>query len=464
MDKIPSARFVPPAPIPRRRGDFPSLLEVAQTIFRNPLELWGEPSFEEKWINTKFFNERSLIVNDPGLIRHVLVDNAKNYRMATIRQLLLRPILRDGLLTAEGEVWKRSRKAMAPVFTPRHIDGFGATMLSSTERYAAHYEEAARNNAIRDISRDMTELTFDILSQTLFSGDIITETNDFAGDVERLLHTMGRVDPFDLFKLPPWVPRLTRMGGARVMEQFRDIVDQTMAKRRQRMDSGEDVPKDFLTLLLRIESEGGLTHEEVKDNIITFIGAGHETTARALGWTIFCLAKSGPDLSIVEGEIDQFFAGDLPPPEQWIGHLPKTRAAFEEALRLYPPAPSINRAAITDDLYGDLEIKAGVTVLIMPWTLHRHKLLWDEPGAFIPQRFWPENRDKIDRYQYLPFGAGPRICIGAAFALQEAVIALAVLLRRFRFTCTDQCTPWPVQKLTTQPRGGLPMRVERRIS
>ncbi len=224
------------------------------------------------------------------------------------------------------------------------------------------------------------------------------------------------------------------------------------------------VPDDFLTLLLRQERDDGLTREEIKDNIITFIGAGHETTARALGWTIYCLANSPSDLALVESELDAFFAAPVPPPHVWLDRLPKTRAAFEEAMRLYPPAPSINRAAIAGDRYGDLEIKAGTTVLIMPWTLHRHRKLWERPTAFVPSRFWPENRERIDRFQYLPFGAGPRICIGAAFALQEAVIALAVLLHRFRFHCTDTCKPWPVQKLTTQPEGGLPMTVTRRNS
>ena len=174
------------------------------------------------------------------------------------------------------------------------------------------------------------------------------------------------------------------------------------------------------------------------------------------------LAAADGLLPRVEAEIDAFFAGEMPPPAKWLERLPKTRAVFEEAMRLYPPAPSINRAAIADDKYESQEIKAGVTVLIMPWTLHRHRALWENPDAFMPSRFWPENRDKIDRYQYLPFGAGPRICIGMGFALQEAVIALAVLLHRFRFDCTADCNPWPVQKLTTQPDGGLPMTVTRR--
>lgn len=461
MDLIPHP-FIPPAPVPRPRTNIPSLFEVVRTLMRNPLEMWGAPSYEDKVIHTRFLNERSLIVNDPGLIRHVLVDNARNYRMGTIRQLILRPILRDGLLTAEGEVWKRSRKAMAPVFTPRHIEGFASVMVARTEAYAEHYVQAARTGTTRDISRDMTELTFDILSQTLFSGDIVTSTGDFAGDVQRLLYTMGHVDPIDLLKAPPWIPRVTRMNGIRVMGLFRGIVDRTMEKRRQKMHSGGAVPDDFLTLLLRQEGPDGLTREEIKDNIITFIGAGHETTARALGWTLYCLANSTSDLEVLEREIDAFFDKSVPEPKYWLDRLPMTRAAFEEAMRLYPPAPSINRAAIADDLYEDVEIKAGVTVLVMPWTLHRHRGLWAQPEAFIPSRFWPENRGAIDKFQYLPFGAGPRICIGASFALQEAVIALALLLHRFRFTCTAQCKPWPVQKLTVQPAGGLPMTVSAR--
>jgi cytochrome P450 len=428
-------------------------------MLRNPLEVWGEPSYEEKWIRTNLLNEKTLIVNDPGLIRHVLVENASNYKMGVIRQLILRPILRDGLLTAEGDVWRRSRKAMAPVFSPRRIGQFGETMLTRTEIYSKHYEQATSDGRVCDIARDMTELTFDILSHTLFSGGIVTTTGDFAGDVGQLLHTMGRVDPFDLLKLPEWIPRLTRIGGGRVMRLFRGIVDDTVMKRRAQMAAGDGEPNDFLTLLLRQEGERGLTREEIRDNIITFIGAGHETTARALGWTLYCLANAESECRTVEDEVDSFFAGHVPPPQDWLEHLPKTRAAFEEALRLYPPAPTISRAAIADDRYADLEIKSGVTVLIMPWTLHRHRRLWDEPNAYRPVRFWPGNREAIDRFQYLPFGAGPRVCIGAAFALQEAIIVLAVLLHRFRFSCTDSCDPWPVQKLTTQPDGGLPMTV-----
>src|SRR5690606_14449840 len=163
----------------------------------------------------------------------------------------------------------------------------------------------------------------------------------------------------------------------------------------------------------------------------------------------------------VEAEIDHVLASGLEP-VRWLDQMPLTRASFEEALRLYPPAPSINREAIEDDRFGDQPIKRGTQVLVMPWTVQRHRKLWDDPEAFKPSRFYPENREKIGRFQYLPFGAGPRVCIGASFAMQEAVIALAVLMSRYRFDLVPETKPWPVQKLTTQPEGGLPMRVTRR--
>lgn len=465
MDMRPEP-FVPPAPIPRTVP--PSRLEIIRTVFNNPLELWGEPSYTLPWIETKFLKERTIIVNDPGLIRHVLVDNAANYEMSEIRQLILRPILRDGLLTAEGPVWKRSRTAMAPVFTPRHARSFADQMLRKSEDYVSKYSGVGEEGEVFDISVDMTEITFNILSETLFSGEIVTESNDFSEDVDSLLHRMGRVDPMDLLRAPPWVPRLTRIGGKRVLGKFREIVAKTMALRQKKMRENPDhVPQDFLTLLLELAGPDGLTMNEIEDNILTFIGAGHETTARALAWTLYCVANSPQIRERMETEIDEVLASGAEPVE-WMDRMPMVRAAFEEALRLYPPAPSLNRAAIADDEWTSpdgktVRIRAGVTVLIMPWTLHRHQLYWDDPRAFMPERFLPENRGKIGRFQYLPFGAGPRVCIGATFAMQEAVIALAVLMSRYRFDMTPDTKPWPVQKLTTQPRDGLPMRVTRRV-
>ena len=450
-----SKLYTPPFP-PRRTKPI-GALALLRTAYRNPLEIWGTLSFEEPWLNIRSLGRTTILANDPGLIRRVLVDEAANYRMSAIRQRILRPILRDGLLTAEGEVWKRSRKALAPVFTPRHILGFAASMRAVTDAFAEDY--AAHVGEMRDVSQDMTMLTYAILSSTLFSGQIAGDPGNFGHQVERLFETMGRIDPFDLLGAPAWMPRLTQIGGRRSLAYFRSIVSQTMDQRRKLMNEHPDeIPQDFLTLLLQAEKPDGLTRAEVEDNIITFIGAGHETTARALGWTLWLLAKAPDELVRVEAEIDAQWDG-LGEPQTWLDKLPFTRAAFEEAMRLYPPAPSLNRSPIKPDRYGDLELPAGCDVLVMPWILHRHRKYWDNPDAFDPSRFHPQNRDRIDRFQYMPFGAGPRICIGASFALQEAVIALAILLKRFRFEPFLTHIPWPVQKLTTQPQGGLPMRL-----
>ena len=457
MDATP-VPFIPPAPKPRTSP--PSALQMLRIVYRNPLELWGEASYNEKWVSLKGgIGGPLLVVNDPGLIRRVLVDNVRNYRMGRVRQKILRPILRDGLLTAEGETWKRSRKAMAPVFTPRHIHGFAQPMLKSAEAFANRY---AGETGTIELAHDMTMLTYDILAETLFSGEIAGEPGTFARQVDHLFETMGRVDPLDLLGAPDWLPRFTHIRGRRTMAFFRKLVADTAQMRRAKLEHDPDgAPNDFLTLLLKAEGPQGLSRDEIADNIITFIGAGHETTARALGWTLYCLAEAPWERDKVESEIDAVLSRE-PNPVKWLDAMPVTRAAFEEAMRLYPPAASISREAIEDDTYGDLVIEKGTQVQIMPWTVHRHRKLWGNPEAFMPARFLPGNRDSIDRYQYLPFGAGPRICIGASFAMQEAAIALGVLMSRYRFDTVAETRPWPVQKLTTQPSGGLPMKVTAR--
>jgi hypothetical protein len=257
---IKPAPFIPPAPKPRTKP--PSTLEMIRIVYRNPLELWGEPSYNEPWISVTGIGGPLVIANDPGLIRHVLVDNAKNYKMATVRQMILRPILRDGLLTAEGDVWKRSRKSMAPVFTPRHIFGFAKPMLDRSLDFVTRYEEV---DTI-DISHDMTQLTYDILAETLFSGEIAGTPGGFNAEIDRLFETMGRVDPLDLLRAPEWLPRITRLRGRKTMAYFRKIVTDTVAMRKERIARDpKAAPEDFLTLLLRAEGPDGLSRAEIED-------------------------------------------------------------------------------------------------------------------------------------------------------------------------------------------------------
>lgn len=452
MDTRP-ALFIPPAPGPRQKP--PGLLKMFWIVYKNPIELWGEPSYNEPYVYIRSgIGGPLLVANDPSLIRHVLVEKASSFKLARVRQLILRPILRDGLLTAENPIWKRSRKAMAPVFTPRNIHGFAESMKRSSEEFAARYEQSSEPF---DMAQHMTELTFDILAETLFSGQIAGNPEDFGEQVERLFETASRVDPLDIIAAPEWLPRISRIRGRKPLRYFRNLVRETVQARSEMMVRGDDVPDDFMTLLLRAQGENGLTREEIEDNVITFIGAGHETTARALGWMFYLLANAPEERAKVEEEARRVVAGSSDP-MQWIENMPHARAAFEESMRLYPPAPTISRDAIEDTVWNDITITKGTQVMVMPWTLHRHRKYWDQPDAFMPSRFLPENRANLDKYQYLPFGAGQRICIGASFALQEALIVIAVLLSRFRFdNAPGAATPWPVQKLTTQPDGGLQM-------
>ncbi|MGN6100106.1 MAG: cytochrome P450 [Devosia sp.] len=449
-----AAPFRPPAPKPHAKPL--NSVQFVLTASRNPLEIWGQRAYREPFISARWLGNPTIIVSDPAAIRYFMVENARNYAMQPLRQRVLRPILRDGLLTAEGELWRRTRRAMAPIFAPRNIEGFAPIMRDRASRFA----EALRHGAAeRDIAFEMTLLTYDILQATLFTGDIAGDPVEFARSTAKFLDAMGRPDPFDILDLPPLVPRLTRILGRRTEAYFRRLIADTAERRRAVIARDPDAaPHDLLTLLL---GAGDLSPSEIEDNIITFIGAGHETTARALGWALYLLSQAPAERDKVEAELDALLDG-LDDPRTWPTELVHTRAAFEEAMRLYPPAPSLNRSAIAADRFGDIEVPAGASLLILPWIVHRHERLWPDPLAFLPARFLPENRESIDRYQYLPFGVGPRVCIGQSFAMQEGVIALASLMRHLRFDYVGSRPPMPVQKITVQPDIGLRMRVSPR--
>ena len=454
MDMHP-APFRAPAPIPHEEPL--GFTGFVVTAVRNPLEVWSARAYRDPYIVANWLKVPTVVLNDPAAIRHVMVDNAKNYAMQPLRQRILRPMLRDGLLTAEGALWKRTRKALAPVFTPRNIEAFAPVMRQRTEAFAE--DLARRGDRNIDAAFQMTLLTYDILQATLFSDDIAGEPLEFANAMESFMRRMGRVDPLDLLDAPSFLPRPTRFFAGRSQRYFRDLIAGTI-DRRQALIARDPAaaPADFLTLLLKTD---GLSRTEIEDNIITFIGAGHETTARAVGWTLYLLSQAPEERAKVEDELDRLLPG-LDDPKTWPGQLVHTRAAFEEALRLYPPAPSLNRTALTDDRVGELAIPAGASVLVMPWLIHRHEALWKDPACFVPARFLPGNREAIDRFQYLPFGIGPRVCIGQGFAMLEGVVILAGLLKTLRFEFRGARTPRPVQKITVQPDRGLPMHVSRR--
>ncbi|MEO1398145.1 MAG: cytochrome P450, partial [Pseudomonadota bacterium] len=274
----------------------------------------------------------------------------------------------------------------------------------------------------------------------------------------------------DLIRAPNWVPRLSKLGSTKVINRLRSGVRRAAENRRQRISRNEAVPEDFLTLLLKAdagESTGkgnkSLSIEEIEDNILTFVAAGHETTARALAWTLYLLSHAEAARQRAQAEADALDIDGVEP-TQWDKQVPWITACFEEAMRLYPPAAMISRQLSDDVSFAGHTFRAGTQVMVSPWILHRHSAHWDAPNSFQPERFFGENRKTIHRYTYVPFGLGHRICIGARFAMQEGVIALVHLLRSLEFQYAGDTPPQPVMKITVQPHNGLPMIVSRRTA
>jgi cytochrome P450 len=258
------------------------------------------------------------------------------------------------------------------------------------------------------------------------------------------------------------VPRLRRRRGRSALQFFDSAVNAIIEKRRELLSGGGEAPRDLLTLLMSAkdpENGRGIAEADVRANIVTFINAGHETTANALTWTLYLLSQSPEWRERAEADADKAFDDHGTVATEKCEIL---RAVFEEALRLYPPAAMLARQAIEDDKLGDVRIPAGTVVTISPYVLHRRRGLWERPDAFDPLRFLGPQRDRIDRFAYIPFGAGPRVCIGMAFAIQEGIILLAHLLRAFRFDLVEGHPVMPLQRVTLRPREGMKMHVKSR--
>jgi cytochrome P450 len=451
--------FVPPyPPRPHRpRGSLSTLFAIQ----RNPIEIWWEGDFERPVsIGRTIFGLRGA-AHDPAAVRRIFLDNAANYRKDDLTLRILRPGLGNGLLTAEGEEWRIQRRALAPLFSPRQVAEF-APAVHRVGRAAVERMGRRRDAAVTDVGAAMSRMTLEVLEQTLFSQGLGREPSTFQRAVTSYFDTIGRVDPLDLLGAPAFLPRLRRRRGRSALEFFDSAVDAIIEKRRALLESGAEAPRDLLTLLMSAkdpENGRGIAEVDVRANIVTFINAGHETTANGLTWTLYLLSQSPEWRERAEAEADKAFDADGSVATEKCEIL---RAVFEEALRLYPPAAMLARQAIADDELAGVHIPAGAVITIAPYVLHRRRGLWDDPDAFDPSRFLGEQRERIDRFAYIPFGAGPRVCIGMAFAMQEGIVLLAHLLRAFRFDLVEGHAVMPLQRVTLRPRNGMKMHVKRR--
>jgi cytochrome P450 len=421
---------------------------------RNVLELIPEVATHAPILSGST-GKRWHMVMDPDALKHILRDRVDDYPKSMVTKLILGPAIGDSLFVAEGEHWKWQRRAAAPVFTHRNVAALAPVMSHAASRSVARI--AAQVGRGADVFAEMVTATFEVISDVTFSGGEGFDRESVHRAIETYIGQTAKVSLLDILGAPPWVPRLHRIFGSAGMEDMKKVADQAIERRRA--EGAKPVP-DLLDLLLRAEDPATtrkMNTAELRDNLLTFIVAGHETTALTLAWALYLCAFDPAVQEAARAEA-QSALGDRPATAEDLPALPLTRQIVDEALRLYPPAAFLSRTAQTADTLLGREVKRGDTVILPIYALHRHHALWRDPDAFDPSRFAPGK--KLDRFAYLPFGDGPRICIGASFALQEAVIILATLLARFRFTKIPGRDPKPVMILTLRPQGGVWLRVE----
>ena len=444
LDMPVTRPLVPPSP-PRAPDDMTAFGRL-RAMRRSPISTWGQRAYEDDIVRGRFFSRSSFILNTPDAIRHVLVDNYENYTRTPAGIRVLRPMLGQGVLIAEGRAWKHQRRTLAPAFTPRAVTSLVQHMVAVTDETIAKLRTVG--SAPIDLREAMQRMTLEIAGRTMFSfgmdrhGPVL---RDFVMEYgERLAH------PHFLDMLLPlgW-PSPQDFSRARFRKRWTRFIGTLMTERRAAGKNEGAPPNDLFDLMDAArdpETGEAFSDEQLGDEVATMILAGHETTATALFWALYLLALDPATQDAVAAEVASTNVdGGLE-----IERLKFTRAVVDETMRLYPPAFLIARAATAPDTIAGMAVKKNDIILIAPWLLHRHEKLWHDPSAFVPARFMPP-APPPDRFAYLPFGVGARVCIGAHFALVEATLALAKLIGAFRVELLDKEPVMPIGIVTTQP-------------
>ncbi len=442
-----NAPFVPPFPrrdVPPARG---FLAGLTGERARNAVYGWSEQAFNEKHLKLKVLRFTVHIPLDPDMVQHVLLDNAANYVKPDIVKKLTGRMIGRGLLTSDGELWREQRKIVAASFVPPAVGALAPVFTAAAEARSA----AWRDGELRDMAAEATATTMAVIADALFSGDPRLKTEEASAHITAALESASQARVAAILGLPQigWTPTIRR--GDRGRRFLRSTLG---AMVRERMDGSG---ADFLGRIVAALAQRFPPKEAAElalDNAVTFYLAGHETTANALSWTLYLLSEQA-GLQEAVAEEARAAGGE----EE---KLPLLRRVIEESLRLYPPVPRFDREAIGPDQIGDWEVRKGDIVSIWPWLLQRHKALWEAPDSFDADRFLPEHRAKLHRFQYLPFGGGPRVCVGQRFAMSEAMTILARWLSAWRFAPSPGRKVTPHGTVTLRPDGGLPLKIERR--
>ena len=437
------------APGGKHGGPFPGLPD---SVFERPI------------LDRRGLFGRFVVISDPAGVRRVLVENAANYPKTAMDLRFFTALFGGGLLGSDGEVWRRHRRVMAPAFDPRSVTAYGPAIAAAAAAHLTRWR-ALPEGAPVDMAEEMRALALQVISRTVFSTDSEEIIGLVGGALSRGLEDASKANILDLLPV---------IGEARMRARERrmvaasaalDVAVAGLVSQREAALAGAEAPRDLLSRLVAAKDDldgGGLTAKEIRDEIITIFMAGHETTAGALSWTWYVLSQR-PEVAVrLEAELDQVLQGRSPVPAD-LPNLTYTRQIVEESLRLYPSAPGLStRRALADDTVCGHRIAKGARVVVMPWVIHRHRRLWADPDAFDPDRFAPDQAAGRPRFAYLPFGGGPRVCIGQVLALNETILILAALAQAFRPTLAPEAVIEPRANVTLQFRNGLPMRLQRR--
>ena len=435
-------------PFARDPGNY--LLELAQK--------YGDTVYM-RVLNLPFY-----IVSHPDDIREVLVNQADKFRKSQLDYDILSRFLGNGLLTNEGESHRRQRRLAQPAFHSKRIQAYAETMVDYTEDLLAEWQ----NHQVRDVADDMMRLTMFIVSKTLFSADGATTNDDAAATIGSAIHTFQAVSNHAYlrgFTLPEWLPTQDNRAAKKALIAYNHHLEQIIAQRRATAVNGDIADNgDLLSMLMLSRDEDGsaMSDQQLRDEVATLFAAGHETTSNALTWTWYALAQN-PDVEArLHEELDEVLRGRVPTLAD-LPNLPYTLMVIKEAMRLYPPAWILSARTAQEDVTIDQYIvPKGTSVTIAPYALHRLARTFPNPEQFDPERFRPEREKLIPKYAYVPFGAGPRVCIGNSFALMEAQLILATIAQQYRLHLVPNQEIKMAMQITLSPKNGLKMRLESR--
>jgi cytochrome P450 len=443
-------------PGPKPMNNILSVLGFAMQAQRNLLELM-DGQFK-RYGDTFMFEamkRRQYMFSHPDHIQEIVLTQASKFHKESDYKNEKHGLARfmgNGLVVSDGEFWKRQRKLSAPALHARRIQNYAGTMVEYTAQMLDQWQDGAR----LDIADEMMRLTLNIVARTLFNVDVSKD----ATRIKEAMDTLQEVAGGSTFlRLPTWVPTPLEL---RARKGLRDLDEIVYGIIRERRASGEDKGDLLSMLLLAKDDDGnGMTDKQARDEAVTMFLAGHETTANALNWTFYALAQHPDILAKLHAEVDTVLAGRMPTLPD-LEQLKYTEMVVKESMRLYPPVWGFGRQAMEDVRIGEYEVPQGSSLVVSTYWTHRDPRWFPYPARFDPERFNAENEPKIRKYAYVPFGGGPRICIGNSFAMMEARLLLATIVSRFTLSLAPGQRVEMLPLITLNPKGGLPMTVRRR--